>query len=50
MRALASITRSQSLRSPASSIWLGVSKPCSVVRRCHSIVSGRWRCRSRNAP
>ena len=50
MRALASMTSSQSARSPASSIAAGASEPCSVVSRCHSIVSGRCRCRSRNAP
>ena len=50
MTALASMARSHSPRNPASSIAAGVSKPCSVVRRCHSIVSGRCRWRSRNAP
>ena len=35
---------------PASSMASGMAYPCRGPSGCHSSVSSRWRCRSRNAP
>ena len=37
-------------QSPASATSSGMSYPSAIPRRCHSMVSIRWRCKSRKAP